>query len=271
MFEKAYKENVSSTSDEVKYSIQRDNKGKEYWKIDTHKDIFKGLQTTKEIEKAAFEYILQQRDGNVVVDAIDGKKMSFIRISAEEFTNSEESQNLKKNDSVAFAQKMRLIPSLEDLAGSASVNWWSPDLKNHNLFKEQGFENFRGRVGIDNVIFNYVIRSGKARFGDVFYDINLEVDQILPRTNGASGIKRSTSNKSISQNAENASKTVQYSLGEDIAPIGNYNVLTSAEDAYIQMLGEYKYNPDSTITDEAMTEYYEKHKRKININKVIFR
>lgn len=47
--------------------------------------------------------------------------------------------------------------------------------------------------------------------------------------------------------------------------------ITSAEDAYIQMLGEYKYNPDSTITDEALTEYYEKHKRKININKVIFR
>lgn len=44
--------------------------------------------------------------------------------------------------------------------------------------------------------------------------------------------------------------------------------ITSAEDAYIQMLGEYKYNPDSTITDEVLTEYYEKHKRKIDINKV---
>lgn len=36
---------------------------------------------------------------------------------------------------------------------------------------------------------------------DIFYDINLEVDQILPHTNGASEIKRSTSiNKNISQN-----------------------------------------------------------------------
>ncbi len=119
--------------------------------------------------------------------------MQFIRISAEEFTNSEESKLLKKENPVMFAQKMRLAPSLEDLATNSNVNWWSPDEKNHKIFKEGGFENFRGRVGIDNVIFNYVIRSGKAEFGDVFYDINLEVDQILPHIKDASEIKKSTS------------------------------------------------------------------------------
>lgn len=95
---------------------------------------------------------------------------------------------------------MRLIPSLEDLASNANINWWSPDLKNHKLFKQGGFENFRGRVGIKNVIFNFVIRAGKARFGDVFYDINLEVDQFLPHTKGASEINKSTSNDSITEN-----------------------------------------------------------------------
>ena len=74
------------------------------------------------------------------------------------------------------------------------MNWWSPDLKNHKLFKERGFENYRGRVGIDNVIFNYVIRAGKTSFGDIFYDINVEVDQILPHViKDASGIQGSTS------------------------------------------------------------------------------
>ena len=212
-FDKAYRESGNIESDTTRYMLQKDNKGKQYWKIDTQKDIFKDLQTTKEIEKAAFDYILQQRDGNVIVDAIDGKKMSFIRISAEEFTNSEESQQLKQNDPVAFAQKMRLIPSLDDLAENANVNWQSPDLKDHKLFKEGGFENFRGRVGIDNVIFNYVIRSGKAKFGDVFYDINLEVDQILPHTNSASEIKESTSKNSLSQDSEKSSAT--YSLSDN--------------------------------------------------------
>lgn len=93
---------------------------------------------------------------------------------------------------------MRLIPSLDDLLNNANVSWKSSDLKNHKLFKDRGFENFRGKVGINNVIFNYIIRSGKTKFGDIFYDINLEVDQILPHAKSASGISRSTSsNKGI--------------------------------------------------------------------------
>lgn len=57
-------------------------------------------------------------------------------------------------------------------------------------------------VRIDNVIFNSVVRVGVARFGDVFYDINLEVAEYLPHaTNGsASDMNMATSNGSIHQN-----------------------------------------------------------------------
>ena len=44
--------------------------------------------------------------------------------------------------------------------------------------------------------------------------------------------------------------------------------INAAEDAYIQMLGEYKYNPDTTITTDAIQEYYEKYKDKIDTVKV---
>lgn len=44
--------------------------------------------------------------------------------------------------------------------------------------------------------------------------------------------------------------------------------INAAEDAYIQMLGEYKYNPDTTITTDAIEEYYEKYKDKIDTIKV---
>ncbi len=40
------------------------------------------------------------------------------------------------------------------------------------------------------------------------------------------------------------------------------------EDAYIQMLGEHKYNPDCTLTPEKLTKFYEKHKDKIDTAKV---
>lgn len=40
------------------------------------------------------------------------------------------------------------------------------------------------------------------------------------------------------------------------------------EDQYIQMLGEYKYNPDTTLTSEVVSKFYEKHKNKIDAQKV---
>ena len=44
--------------------------------------------------------------------------------------------------------------------------------------------------------------------------------------------------------------------------------ITKAEDAYIQMLGELRHNPDTTLTEEAVTDYYNKHKNNIDKAKV---
>lgn len=44
--------------------------------------------------------------------------------------------------------------------------------------------------------------------------------------------------------------------------------LNHAEDTYAHMLGEFRYNPQTTLTEEVVKEYYEKHKNKIDTNKV---
>ena len=44
--------------------------------------------------------------------------------------------------------------------------------------------------------------------------------------------------------------------------------ITKAEDAYIQMLGELRYNPDTTLSEAVVTEFYEKHKGSIDTAKV---
>lgn len=68
------------------------------------------------------------------------------------------------------------------------------------MFKEQGFKNYRGGVRVDNVIFNTVVRVGKASFGNIFYDINLEVDTSVPRVNASPILKGvSTSDDKIPQ------------------------------------------------------------------------
>jgi len=44
--------------------------------------------------------------------------------------------------------------------------------------------------------------------------------------------------------------------------------LNHAEDTYAQMLGELRHNPDTTLTEDAVNEYYNKHKGKIDTAKV---
>lgn len=44
--------------------------------------------------------------------------------------------------------------------------------------------------------------------------------------------------------------------------------VTKAEDKYIQMLGEFRHNPQTTLTKEVVEEYYEKNKDNIDIAKV---
>ena len=44
--------------------------------------------------------------------------------------------------------------------------------------------------------------------------------------------------------------------------------LTNAEDVYVQMLGELRHNPETTLSEEVVSDYYERHKNKINADKV---
>ena len=44
--------------------------------------------------------------------------------------------------------------------------------------------------------------------------------------------------------------------------------LNHAEDTYAHMLGEFRHNPDTKLTEADVKEYYEKHKSKIDTNKV---
>ena len=43
---------------------------------------------------------------------------------------------------------------------------------------------------------------------------------------------------------------------------------TKAEDAYIQMLGEFRHNPDTSLTKDVVEEFYNKHKDSIDVAKV---
>ena len=199
---------IVSNKNAPSFKVKRDSKGNQYWYIETGKDIFKNISEKDKLRDAAYNLIINNRDHQVVYEDMDGRKIEFIRLSAEEFTFSEESKSLYTDDPEIFKKKMRMAPSIDDLITYSAVNWTSPDHKNHKLYKEKGFINYRGKVRIDNVIFNYVIRVGQANKFNGFHDINLEVAEYLPHTakNSASDMNKATSINSIPQNSDLSTK-----------------------------------------------------------------
>ncbi len=228
-------QSINSSKEVVQMQArQYDQYGNAYWQIESEKDIFKGITNTKELRNAAYNFILRGDKGEKIVDLIDGEKLEFIRISAKEYVYGKASQSLSEQE---YKQKMRMSTSIIDLIDNASIDYDSPDHKNHKLFP-RGFKNYQGRVGIDETIFRYIVRVGKAKNGSIFYDINLEVDGKVPRANRTSLIKSSTSTNSISnsdkkineQNVKNSGAStsqgkVQNSVREIVGQSGkNYGV-----------------------------------------------
>ena len=206
---------------EVKFSIGHDKNGNKYWHIETGKDIFRGIREKEKMREAAFDYIIDNRDHQVIVEDLDGRKIEFIRLSAQEFTRSEESQDLYEKDPEIFKKKMRMIPSLEDLVKYSSVSWTSPDHKNHKRYHKKGFINYRGKVRIDNVIFDYIIRVGQAQKFNGFHDINLEVAQYLPHAtkSDTSDIKGATPNNKIPHSNKNVNPSDEISSENSSKPV----------------------------------------------------
>lgn len=88
------KSNNVNKQGNIKYSMVHLPNGESYWQIETDKDIFKNLQSVKELQKAAYDYILTGNKGTVVTDLIDGKELKFIRVSAKEYVYGRHNRKL---------------------------------------------------------------------------------------------------------------------------------------------------------------------------------
>jgi hypothetical protein len=126
-----------------------------------------------------------------------------------------------------------------DLISNASIEYDSP-IENHKLFTN-GFKNYQGRVGIDDVIFRYIVRVGKTNKDNIFYDINLEVDGKVPRAYRASLINPSTSDTTLSQLNADVNTNIHKNTKKDTSDL-NENISQS------------RSIPDDIISDRASAE-----------------
>ena len=202
LWEKALK--GTKANNNTKYAMEKSSKYGQYWNVETKKDIFRNINDSKTLQDVAYKYIL---NGNInfdtIIDKIDGKNVEFRRVSAKEYVYGRNNKKLQGNQ---YQEKMRTAPSIDDLIENASIQYHSPLTHPNKLFPN-GFDNFQGKVGIDNDIFSYIVRVGKDKNNsNVFYDLSLEflgqkkADNKVLGVKNNSSLKSALTNNSISQN-----------------------------------------------------------------------
>lgn len=178
-FEKAYRENgvakatkkaqktenivQNTTEADVKYSIQQNEDGSKYVKVDTDQHIFDG-KTIAEQNKIAKEYILKAfRDKGLMVD---GKEVNVNNKTATKYTNPRENiSNSKKR------VKNRISTELDNLLDVSELTKTEADKKNHSFAKD-GWEYYLTNFKVDNIDFTGIVNIGVNGENRTLYDIN---------------------------------------------------------------------------------------------------
>lgn len=160
-FENAYRQDYKENNNNSKYSIQTDNNGNKYVKVDTDQDIFNGI-AEKDYNKIAKMYMKDYLMGETSLAnndkaTIDGK-------SANKYTNPGKRQDY-------FNEKMKLTPELKNVLEIAKKDSISAPMKDTSKYQNWEYYKFNFELGGKN--FEGTINIGIDKDGNKhFYEIN---------------------------------------------------------------------------------------------------
>ncbi len=263
---------------DVKYSLGETADGRFVAIVDD--DILKNIDTTvwdkktkESVKKAASEALKQFKDGIVV----DGIKRKVNKTSRNEYTRSNYTEELFRDSTKIFADKMRAADVADDII-VATTNW----------NRDGGLKHPRKDNFVDFDHGNTLIASGNSKYiaevvvgitadGEaVFYDVvdmqpaEFEIKKSEPSTaattqkNAIGNIYEEFAMDSIPQNSSNVNSFSENSFDDlksfsdsDIAPVKYGDFATPARDAYLEdiaPIGENvlrKETVASTVTAES--------------------
>lgn len=262
-FDKAYKSLNKTNSSKIennRFSIQTDNNGNRYVKVDTDQNIFDGIDK-KDYKKIAKMYIEDYLLGDTKLSNND---IAIIdKRSSKKYTNPGKTQN-------KFYEKMQLTPELKNvLEVSEKVSEKTPVKENS---KYSNWEYYKFNFSIDGNGFEGLINIGIDSNGNKhFYEINnIKETSIL----GTSLDNRTGFyNNSIPSTNTDVNTTTKYSIQEsdnnsnifdEIVPEGN-NYKVTAEDVELEKTNrrnneELSNSNDTTVNNTNLLEYLDKHK-----------
>lgn len=252
-FDKAYKNIHNNKMQNNIYSIQTDNNGKKYVKVDTDQDIFEGIDE-KDYNKIAKMYMQDYLIGETSLSnndkaVIDGK-------SASKYANPGKKQYY-------FNEKMKLTPELKNILEIAQKDSVSAPIKDTS--KYQNWEYYKFNFELDGKNFEGTINIGIDKNGNKhFYEINKIHFTGISSVSTNSQRKMDFINNSIASANKDVNTTTKYYMQEsenntldNIVPIGN-NYKVESEKVRVQedSILKTKEKYDNT----KLIKYLDKHK-----------
>lgn len=223
--------NDTKKNKEPKYSIQRDNRGSEYVRIDTDQDIFEGIKE-KDYPRAAKKYMQDYLMGKTQLGKND--EVTVNSKGVHKYTNP-------KQEEYYISEKMRLTPELKNVLKVAEKISEGIPTKENSKYKKWEYYGFN--FEIDGKKFRGKINVGIDKGGKKFYEIN----KITPISGSewsaidhfVSGGKV-LSNNIISQNGKNDTKKSRISTVGEWSAIDHFE--TNKGYSYIDSISQNEKN-----------------------------
>lgn len=215
-FETAYNQEFNKNDSNIykKYSIQTDNNGNKYVKVDTDQNIFDGIDK-KDYNKIAKMYIQDYLMGKTKLS--DNDTAVIDRKSANKYTNPGKKQQ-------NFDKKMQLTPELKNVLEIAQKDSISLPIKSNS--KYQNWEYYKFDFELSGKKFNGTVNIGIDSNGNKhFYEINKikEVDDISGTSLNRSSTSLSNNSLPSTQKNVNSQPLQKYSMQESENNSGSFS------------------------------------------------
>lgn len=223
-WEQAYRKN-STFNDSTNYSIQTDNNGNKYVKVDTNQNIFEG-KSLKEQKQIARDYILNNFRENGIIKS--NENINISRRTANEYTNPKNIDNRKQ-----LSDKLKASTELDNLLTISRYKYSAKDDGRH-IFANKGWDYYETTFQIGSKAYTGLLNIANGDKGKLLYDITQIKETTIPYSVKTVSMNSSSYNNSILPTKEDVNRnTTKYSMQESENNSGSFKLPTKQWSQYL--------------------------------------
>lgn len=228
VFKNAVRENNNVNTNGIKYSIQTDNEGNKYVKVDTDQHIFENANEN-EYTKIAKEYILNKfRDGNKKINLPTKEYIKVTSNTAREYTHPKNKLATETKKS-----KMKASTELDNIIQVSEYKYSRPDDGRHKIAKD-GWDYYKTVFEVDGKKFEGLVNIAKSGNKKTLYDITKIKELVEPysASDKSFSVSSTNSNNSIppteaevnTANSNSTQESTKYSINSELEKSSSFSL-----------------------------------------------